>query len=78
MVDNRPMVMGVGVMGVARRSQSALPVGMIVSRLGEVPSWGVHAQIAGTTNRGDVMGVDFLHSERVSTCNWSRLGNICA
>lgn len=66
MVDNRPMAVGAGVTGVARRSQSALPVGIIVSRLGGTfPAGGFHAQIAGTTNRGDVMGGwDFLHSER--------------
>lgn len=67
MVDNHPMAVGAGVMGVARRSQSALPVGIIVrfAPWGTFPAGGFHAQIAGTTNRGDVIGGwDFLHSER--------------
>lgn len=68
MVDNRPMVIGVGVTGVARRSQSALPVGIIVSRLGTFPAGGFHAQIAGTTNRGDVMGDGFPPFRANVTC----------
>lgn len=55
MVDYRPMATGAGVMGAVPRSQSALPIGIIVSRLGR-SQLGFHAQIAETTNRGDVIG----------------------
>lgn len=69
MVDNRPMAVGAGVMGVARRSQSALPVGIIVSRLGgRSQLGGFHAQIAGTTNRGDVMGDGISSIQSESHC----------
>lgn len=55
MVDCRPMTTGAGVIGGVPRSQSALPVGIIVSRLGR-SQLGFHAQIDEATNRGDVIG----------------------
>lgn len=70
MVDCRPMTTGAGVIGGVPRSQSALPVGIIVSRLGR-SQLGFHAQWTRLPIATTSLAVT-LHAEQKLLYQWFR------